>query len=201
MRLPVLLLLLSVTSACDGEDSAPQAIDDAQVSQADADADRADDAGHDAAFDGASPHPEVDANLPWVNDAGELVCGAPGDVLRPQSAAEIAGCTIYRGEITIADVQWTNLDGFESPRIVEGDVALFRSAKLEDLRGLANLEKVGGVFSIHLCDSLTTLSHLTSLREVGDLSIREEVNRMLAPAEVDALRARVKILGIPDAGL
>lgn len=179
-----------LATACEDGGSPPPSPRDAQVLDAD---------GNDGGERDAAELATKDASV-VLNDAGERVCGEPGDVLRPYAPQDIAGCVIYRGEITIADVQWANLDGFESLRVVEGDVALFRSPKLADLRGLANLERVGGVFSINMCDSLTTLSQLTSLREVGELQIRQDANGKLPPSEVETLRSRLSITGIPDAG-
>jgi hypothetical protein len=105
-------------------------------------------------------------------------------------------------------------------RRLDGRFTIFRNHALEDLRDLANLESVGGMFSIRIDDSdglFTSVDGLSSLCEVGSLQldfnrwlqrldglsalevVRGDVqitgNAELSSAEIDALLDRVRVEG------
>jgi hypothetical protein len=192
MRVRTLECTLALTVGCEGGGGPTSTPADASALDGTVDA-ALDASRRDAALDtGADAQPASEG------DAGERVCGQPGDILRP-IARELEGCTIYRGELTFADISDASLEGYalSSLRIVEGDVSFFRAMQLRDLSGLARLEKVGGSLSFNRCDDLTSLRQLTALREAGSLDFG--VNDQLPTSELDWLRTRIAT-ALPAAG-
>lgn len=111
------------------------------------------------------------------------------------------------------------LEKLRTLRRIDGGLSIFRNTNLVDLRALAALEEVGGVFSIRMnwdgqfvalagLESLTTVGGLvleynSGLRDIsalakletihGDVRIRE--NEDLPQAQIDALLPRVEVTG------
>ena len=161
---------------------------------------------------------------PYVSPPDEIICGEPDQVLTltlPGAVEQVEGCTRFRGGIHLPDASRPDrLAPLHALRRLDGRFTIFRNHALEDLRDLANLESVGGMFSIRIDDSdglFTSVDGLSSLCEVGSLQldfnrwlqrldglsalevVRGDVqitgNAELSSAEIDALLDRVRVEG------
>lgn len=173
--------------------------------------------GSDAAIDGTVPPDDAAAS-----DASPTVCGTPDQfVTLPYTASDLEGCTSFLGSIHVPDASSLDVVAPLAPIThIGGRLTFFRNHVLPDLSGIANLETIGGVFSVRLDDSrgsFTSLAGASSLREVGELEIqlnpwlrtlsgldalevvhgdvRIEDNAMLPQSEIDAFLARVRVEG------
>jgi hypothetical protein len=127
----------------------------------------------------------------------ERECGQPGelfDIAFASDIDELAGCTTLAGSLRFGDSQFTEIDGLESMRVIEGTVNFFRNPNLVDLSGLRNLEVVGEHLFVHHNDALTTLSGLPRLRRVrGDLTIIS--NSSLPQLDAEAFADELEVSG------
>jgi hypothetical protein len=169
-----------------------------------------------------SPLADGDAMCAASPLTAEIPCGTAGEqiTLPYQDSLLPVTCTHALGSIHVPDASSAVVfDTIRNLKRVDGAFSIFRPQKLADLQQIATLEVVGGEFGIDLgpIGGLASIDGVSKLRELGALTLRRmpalktlapfrclkvihgdvliEDNATLAPGEVEAFLARVRIKG------